>query len=69
MNECAECPDNTVSTGGAVLCTPCEAGKEPNSERTECGEGFQLSENYSGYSTNMNIVLLELIQICKWLAH
>ena len=37
MDTCAECPDNTVSTaGGADSCTSCEAGKEPNSERTEC---------------------------------
>ena len=38
MNECGVCPHNTVSTGGAALCTPCEAGKEPNYERTECGK-------------------------------
>ena len=41
MNECAECPDNTVSTGGPASCTPCEPGRERNSDKTECGEGFQ----------------------------
>ena len=38
MNECAVCPDNKISTGGTALCTICEAGKEPNSDRTECGK-------------------------------
>ena len=38
MNECAECPDNQISTGGAVSCTHCKAGTEPNSERTACGK-------------------------------
>ena len=41
MNECAVCPDNKISTGGAALCTPCEAGQEPNSERTACGKGSE----------------------------
>ena len=38
MNECAVCPDNMVSTGGAALCTTCEAGLERNLDRTECGK-------------------------------
>ena len=39
MNECEGCPDNHISPEeGAVLCTPCEAGKGPNSERTACGK-------------------------------
>ena len=36
MNVCAECPDNTISTGGADSCTSCEAGKEPNSDQSAC---------------------------------
>ena len=39
MNECEVCPDNHISPEeGAALCTPCEAGKGPNSERTACGK-------------------------------
>ena len=38
MNECAECPDNTVSTESRDSCTYCEPGEKRNSERTECGK-------------------------------
>ena len=39
MNECEVCPDNHISPEeGAALCTPCEAGKEPNSDQSACGK-------------------------------
>ena len=38
MNECEVCPNNKISTGGAASCTPCEAGKEPNSDQSDCGK-------------------------------
>ena len=41
MNECAECPDNKISTESRDSCTPCEAGEGPNSDRTECGKGSE----------------------------
>ena len=51
MNECAVCPDNTISTGGAASCTSCEAGTEPNLERTECGTGKYSCWYYDNMDT------------------
>ena len=38
MNTCEVCSDNMISSEGAASCTSCEAGTEPNSDRTACGE-------------------------------
>ena len=40
MNTCEQCPDNTISSEGAALCTTCELGQERNSGRTACGKNF-----------------------------
>lgn len=35
---CDLCPDGEISAGGSAVCTPCESGKEPNDDHTECIE-------------------------------
>ena len=39
MTACQHCEVGTVSSiSGAVICTTCDPGKQPNLDRTRCGE-------------------------------
>ena len=43
MNTCKECPDNTISSEGAAMCTTCDPGQERNLGRSACGKNSYLS--------------------------
>ena len=40
---CSECEEGTFSAAGSDSCSTCGIGKDPNSDKTDCGEYWDLN--------------------------